>query len=97
MTYASAINYQNKSKKESMLKEISMIDFAIIDLSEYLDTHPGDEDAVTYIKQYMSILCKLKEEYAALFGPLTLYDSRFSTNKNWGWAKMPLPWEGDAN
>ena len=77
-----------------MLKEISMVDFAIVELTEYLDTHPDDEDAVSYIKQYMTILRKLKEEYASLYGPLTLYDSTFSTNKNWGWAKMPLPWEG---
>lgn len=94
MMYANSVSFPNKGRRQQLLKEISMVDFAIVELTEYLDTHPDDEDAVSYIKQYMTILRKLKEEYASLYGPLTLYDSTFSTNKNWGWAKMPLPWEG---
>lgn len=94
MIYSDSMNFPNKSRQQHMLKEISMVDFAIVELTEYLDTHPDDEDAISYIKQYMTILRKLKEEYASLYGPLTLYDSTFSTNKNWGWAKLPLPWEG---
>lgn len=94
MMYASSVNNQNNSKQKNLLKEICMVDFAVIELTEYLDTHPDDTDAVSYVKQYMTILQKMKEEYASMYGPLTLYDSVYSSNKCWGWAKMPLPWEG---
>lgn len=86
--------YNNEMGRMKLLKEISMVDFAIVDLNEYLDTHPDDVDAVAYIKQYITILRRLKEEYASLYGPLTIYDAGFNDNKDWKWARMPLPWEG---
>lgn len=97
MMYANSVSFLNKGRRQQLLKEISMVDFAIMELTEYLDTHPDDEDAVSYVKQYIAILRKLKEEYASLYGPLTLYDSTYSKNTDWIWAKMPLPWEGGAN
>lgn len=96
MMYANSVSFSNKGKQQQLLKEISMVDFAIVELTEYLDTHPDDEDAVSYVKQYIAILHKLKEEYASLYGPLTLYDSTYSKNADWVWAKMPLPWEGGS-
>jgi spore coat protein JB len=90
--------YRGSSQNENkMLKEISMVDFAIYDMTEYLDTHPDDEDAVAYIKQYITILKRLKKEYAALYGPLSLYDSVYNDDTDWKWSKMPLPWEGGCN
>ena len=51
MIYSDSMNIPNRSRQQHMLKEISMVDFAIVELTEYLDTHPDDEDAVSYIKQ----------------------------------------------
>ncbi|MGN0131870.1 MAG: spore coat protein CotJB [Lachnospiraceae bacterium] len=96
MTYRQSMSaqYNNDMGRSKLLKEISMVDFAIVDLNEYLDTHPDDTDAVAYIKQYITILRRLKEEYASLYGPLNIYDSGFNDNNDWKWARMPLPWEG---
>lgn len=96
MTYRQPMSaqYNNEMGRMKLLKEISMVDFAIVDLNEYLDTHPDDVDAVAYIKQYLTILRRLKEEYASLYGPLNIYDAGFNDNKDWKWARMPLPWEG---
>jgi len=80
--------------RQKLLKEISAVDFAIVDLNEYLDTHPDDKDAVAYIKQYITILRRLKEEFASLYGPLNMYDAGFNDCSDWKWARMPLPWEG---
>ena len=65
MMYANSVSFPNKGRRQQLLKEISMVDFAIVELTEYLDTHPDDEDAVSYVKQYIAILRKLKEEYAS--------------------------------
>lgn len=89
--------YSNDMNRNSLLKEISMVDFAIVDLNEYLDTHPDDADAVAYIKQYITILTRLKQEYASLYGPLNIYDAGFNDCNDWRWARMPLPWEGGCN
>jgi spore coat protein JB len=95
MTYQQQISRtQDNTGRNKLLKEISMVGFAIVDLTEYLDTHPEDTDAVSYIKQYITISKRLKEEYAALYGPLTINDAGFYEHDEWKWARMPLPWEG---
>lgn len=96
MMYRQPIGNQYNANigRNKLLKEISMVDFAIVDLNLYLDTHPDDVDAVAYIKQYITILCRLKQEYASLYGPLTIYDANSNENSDWKWARMPLPWEG---
>lgn len=89
--------YNADMNRNNLLKEISMVDFAVVDLNEYLDTHPDDSDAVAYIKQYITILCRLRQEYASLYGPLSIYDACYSDCNDWRWARMPLPWEGGCN
>lgn len=91
---SSNVSAHNDTGRSKLLKEISMVDFAIVDLNEYLDTHPDDADAVAYVKQYITILRRLKEEYASLYGPLNIYDAGFNDSNDWKWARMPLPWEG---
>ena len=34
------------SEMNRMLRDISIIDFALVDLNEYLDTHPFDKQAM---------------------------------------------------
>ena len=36
----------NSTSRQKLLKEISLVDFAIVELNLYLDTHPDDVDAV---------------------------------------------------
>ena len=96
MTYRQSIasptvSHMNRTK---LLKEISLVDFAVVELNLYLDTHPDDADAVAYIKQYITILNRLKEEYASQYGPLTVCTATFNDCETWKWARMPLPWEG---
>lgn len=96
MMYRQTMNNSmgNQMDRAKLLKEISMVDFAIVELNLYLDTHPDDADAVAYIKQYITILRRLKEEYASMYGPLNIYDAGFNDCEEWKWARMPLPWEG---
>ncbi|PXV96254.1 spore coat protein JB [Lachnotalea glycerini] len=78
--------------KNSLLKKIFAVSFAINDCTLYLDTHPCDEEALTCINELIPIRRNLLEKYSQCFGPLTI-DSVMPTKK-WEWAFGPMPWEG---
>ena len=75
--------------RRKMMKEIKCLNFAIIELAEYLDTHPNDRKAICLHREYTNELNELKDKYQRIFGPLTIY---FPCNK-WRWLEEPWPWE----
>ncbi len=75
--------------REKMMKEIKCLNFAIIELAEYLDTHPDDRKALCLHREYTNELNEIKDKYQRIFGPLTIY---FPCNK-WRWLEEPWPWE----
>ena len=81
-----------KKDKQSAIYEISMVDFLLVDLKLYLDTHPTDRNALDYYKHYAKVLKELREEYVCNFGPLFAEDSNCETC--FEWAKVPNAWEG---
>lgn len=81
-----------KSERERMLENIGMVDFVVVEMTEYLDTHPDDRNALEYFNHYNRLNNKMKAEYAAKFGPLTLADSE-PYQKEWRWGMEELPWE----
>ena len=81
-------DYDNMTR-EKMLKEIKCIQFAIIELGLYLDTHPDDERALCLHRKYARELKDLQDKYQKVYGPLTI---NFPCNK-WRWLEMPWPWE----
>lgn len=78
--------------EKQMLKEISMVDFVLIDLMLYLDTHPYDRNAMEYFNHYNRIKNRMEREFSMKYFPLTK-DLAEST-KEWRWGMAPLPWEG---
>ncbi len=81
------------NEQERLLREIGMIDFVIIEMNLYLDTHPNDKNAIEYLNHYVRLKNQALRDYAARYGPLTL-SSADSCSKEWNWALMPWPWEG---
>ncbi len=84
----------NKEQKK-MLYEISMIDFAIVEMNLYLDTHPCDTETIAYITQYNRVKSKMMQEYANRYWPLSVR-SIMECENEWTWALTPLPWEGEC-
>ena len=72
-----------------MMKQIKCLSFAIVDLAEYLDTHPDDRKAICLHKEYANQLKEIKDKYQRIFGQLTIY---YPCNK-WRWLEEPWPWE----
>ena len=84
--------YQND--REKLLYEISIYDFCIVDLTEYLDTHPDNQAALKYLAQYVYLKNKSTKEYSNKYGPLTVTDYDYSKSAYFKWIKEPWPWQG---
>ena len=81
---------QNRREvRREMMKKIKCLSFAIVDLAQYLDTHPDDRKAICLHREYTNQLNDLKDKYQRVFGPLSIY---YPCNK-WRWLENPWPWE----
>lgn len=77
-----------------MLNDISIVDFVLVDLSLYLDTHPFDHEAIEYFNHYARIKNKMSRDFSMRYFPLTT--DMAESNKEWRWGAAPLPWEGEC-
>ena len=75
--------------RAEMLEKIRCLGFSVVELAEYLDTHPEDEKALCLHREYATKLRELADKYQKVFGPLTIY---FPCN-SWRWLEEPWPWE----
>ena len=89
-------NCQNQNRmdeqQERCLRNISIVSFVVVELTEYLDTHPDDRDALSYFCYYNRMLNQMTAEYAAKYDPLPIASAEASS-KEWKWGLTPLPWE----
>lgn len=79
----------NCEARREMMQEIRCLEFAINELTLYLDTHPDDQKALCLHRKYAKEAKELKDKYQKVFGPLTI---NFPCNK-WRWLEEPWPWE----
>jgi len=78
--------------RNRMLNDIGIVDFTLVELMLYLDTHQDDPDAIEYYNYYAKIKTKMMQEYSTTFEPLT--KEYAAVNNKWKWNNGPLPWEG---
>lgn len=82
------------SEQARLLHDINVIDFVIVEMNEYLDTHPTDKEAMDYLSHYVRMKNQAMREYAMKFHPLRLSDVDSCNQNEWKWALEPWPWEG---
>ena len=63
------------NKRRELINEIKALDFAIIELGLYLDTHPEDSRAIQMHNDYSRKVKALKDEYQKNYGPLSIFNS----------------------
>ena len=80
---------EREETREEMIQRIRCLSFAIVELSQYLNTHNDDEKALCLHREYANELRDLKDKYQMVYGPLTI---NFPCNK-WRWIEEPWPWE----
>jgi spore coat protein JB len=77
-------------EREIMLKELMSLDFTLIDLHLFLDTHPCDCNAVSVYNDVVNKRNVLKQEYQKRFGPLVA--NSVESKCPWQWIESPWPW-----
>lgn len=80
---------------DTPLHELQALGFALVELGEYLDTHPDDCEALELFRSYAALYEKGTAEYQKRCGPLT--QRSVTENCSYDWLKDPWPWDLDAN
>lgn len=83
------------AEKDSLLKEITQLDFAAVDLGLYLNTHPRDERAVNLYNAIITKADNCRMKYEKFYGPLCSFRSR--SRESWTWIENPWPWSEKFN
>jgi len=76
----------------ALLKEIQALEFTCVDLNLFLDTHPGDERALTDYNTSVGQLACAKTVYTQRYGALTHFGWE-AVSYPWSWIDEPWPWE----
>lgn len=83
-------NNSNNMSQNEMLNQIMSLNFAINDLTLYLDTHPNDSKALCMHNEYCNRVSTLIENYQNSYGPLSIN----SASNFQDWVESSWPWEG---
>lgn len=75
----------------SLLKRLQEVEFALYELTLYLDAYPESKEALMHYHSLLDARQTLVAEYQAKHGPLTMYGNESTTS--WDWASTPWPWE----
>lgn len=73
------------------LSELQALEFVLVELGLYLDTHPTDQEAFALFQEYAALEQEGKKRYEAEYGPLTSAAS--AQGKTFEWIHGPWPWE----
>lgn len=84
-----------RNDAKELLDLIRMLGFNMFDAVLFLDTHPGNQQALEHYQKYHKLMQQAVQEYTTYFGPLTSDD--VNSNNEWTWTETPWPWEREAN
>ena len=73
------------------LAELQALEFVLVELGQYLDTHQGDAEAFELYRQYAAMEKEGRKKYEAMYGPL--YQCAAAEQESWSkWLGDPWPW-----
>lgn len=81
--------------RDELLKKITALDFYIIDLHLYLDTHPEDTEALNKYNDCVRHVKDLREDYNNKYGMLLANNCVSATP--WQWIEGGMPWQAKYN
>lgn len=77
------------------LAELQALEFVLLELSIYLDTHKDDAEAFKLFKQFSAMEKAAKAAYESKFGPITKETA--ATGDSYQWLNDPWPWNFAQN
>ncbi len=85
------VQLDSNNELGKLLLKIYMYDFALNDLSLYLDLHPEDMEVYKIFKKYTNELKEYVDIYEKKYGPMELDDSQYNS---YMWDEGPWPFIG---
>jgi spore coat protein JB len=74
------------------LGELQALEFVLLELGLYLDTHQTDSEAFAIYQQYAALEKAGREKYESMYGPIT--QAAVASQKDFSaWIKDPWPWD----
>ena len=77
--------------KDTHLNQLRALDFVILELGLYLDTHPYDAEAFSLYQNYVEMEKAARAAYVEQHGPLVQTDA--AMDGAFTWYKGPWPWQ----
>ncbi|MGF7046593.1 spore coat protein JB [Paenibacillus sp. DS2015] len=74
------------------LEQLQVVDFALVELNLFLDTHPNDLRSIEQFNQLVQERKKLAKKFQEVYGPLQNFGRAFSKYP-WEWSQSPWPWQ----
>jgi len=74
------------------LLELQKVDFALVELSLYLNTHPTDLEAIRQFNRLAQQRARIAGEFEMKYGPLMQFGHSYSRYP-WQWPNTPWPWQ----
>lgn len=75
-----------------LLRQLQEIDFVLVELNLYLDTHPDDADALRQYNQFALQRQEVAVEFEKRYGPLMHFGHSYSRYP-FQWKDVPWPWQ----
>lgn len=76
---------------QTPLSELQALNFVILELGLYLDTHQDDAEAFALFQQYAALEREGRKKYEAQYGPLSQMAA--ANDDHYTWVHGPWPWE----
>ena len=89
------LNIEGSTVPNTPLAELQALEFVVMELGIYLDTHQDDAEAFRLFKQYAAMEKAAKAAYESKFGPMT--KSAAATGDSYQWLSEPWPWNYEQN
>jgi len=75
-----------------LLRRLQELDFVLVELNLYLDTHPHDAQAIEQYNQTAQQRWEVAQEFESRYGPLMNFGHSYS-DYPWQWKEAPWPWQ----
>ena len=90
-----AMNPYGATECASIAELSQALGFAVVELGEYLDTHPGDARAAELFRSYSGLYAQAAAAWEAENGPIV---QRSAVGESgYDWLRGPWPWQYAAN
>ncbi|WP_263560143.1 spore coat protein CotJB [Paenibacillus polymyxa] len=76
----------------ALLEKLQAVDFVLVELNLYLNTHPDDLQAIEQFNKLTQERTAIANEYQLLYGPLQNFGRAYSKYP-WEWSQAPWPWQ----